>query len=83
MARSVKARRRMDDEARTVAEDDETRESAEESGPLGRLLEQSASSSAAESEVRRQDSTNGPSEPAAASTDYAEGTREHDDDRGD
>jgi len=72
----------MDDEARRVDEDDETRESAEESGPLGRLLDQSTGSSAAQSQVPGQVKTNRPSEPAAASTDYAEGTREHDDDRG-
>jgi hypothetical protein len=72
----------MEDEVRPVDEDDETGESTEESGPLGRLLEQSTSSSAAESPVRPQVSTNRPSEPATASTDYAEGTREHDDDRG-
>lgn len=71
----------MDDKLRNeVDEDDETTDSAEESGPLGRLLEQWSGSSEAESEGATQTSIK-PSQPSTVSADYAEGTREHDDDR--
>jgi hypothetical protein len=63
-----------------VDEDDETPDRAEESGPLGRLLEQWSGSSRAESEDATQ-ILNKPSQPSTVPTDYAEGTREHDDDR--
>jgi hypothetical protein len=72
---------RMDDKLpNEVDEDDETPDSAEESGPLGRLLDHWSGSSTAESEGATQ-TLNRPSQPSSVSTDYAEGTREHDDDR--
>lgn len=72
---------RMDDKLRPeVDEDDETPDTAEESGPLGRLLDHWITSDGAESENDPR-TLNKPSEPRAVSTDYAEGTREHDDDR--
>jgi hypothetical protein len=66
----------MDDRPQTwIAEDDETAASSADSGPLGRLVEQEAGSSAVEpAEATR-------SQPSTVSTDYAAGTREHDDDR--
>ena len=71
----------MDDKLRNeVDEDDETPDRAEESGPLGRLLEQRIGSGGAESEGATQ-ILKKPSQPSMVSTDYAEGTREHDDDR--
>jgi hypothetical protein len=71
----------MDDKLRNeVDEDDETPDSAEEGGPLNRLLEHWIGSSGAESEGATQ-ILNKPSQPSPVSTDYAEGTREHDDDR--
>jgi hypothetical protein len=71
----------MDDkQPNEVDEDDETSDSAEESGPLGRLLERSNRSSTAESEGGTQ-IVNKPSQPSTVSPDYAEGTHEHDDDR--
>ena len=71
----------MDDkQPHEVDEADETPDSAEESGPLGRLLERWIGSSTAESEGATQ-ILNKPSQPSTVSTDYAEGTHEHDDDR--
>lgn len=71
----------MDDKPRDeFDEDDDTPDSAEESGPLGRLLEHGTGSGTAESEGATQ-MLNKPSQPGTVSTDYAEGTREHDDDR--
>ena len=74
---------RMDQKLRPeFDEDDESPDSANESGPLGRLLEQGIGSDGAQSEAATQIQTlNEPSQPRAVSTDYAEGTGEHDDDR--
>ena len=61
---------RMDDKLpNEMDENDEIFDTAEESGPLGRLLEHSIGSPTAESEIGSQ------------SGDYAQGTHEHDDDR--
>jgi hypothetical protein len=66
----------MDDKPqRRPDEDDETAASSADSGPLGRLVEQEAGSSA----VEPAEAT--PSQPSTVSTDYATGTHEHDDDR--
>lgn len=66
----------MDDKTQIwVDEDDETADSSADSGPLGRLVEQETGSST----VQPADAT--PSQPSTVSTDYAAGTREHDDDR--
>jgi hypothetical protein len=71
----------MDDKLRNdVDEDDETPDSAENSGPLGGLLEHWIDSSTADSEGATQ-VLNKPTQPSTVSTDYAEGTHEHDDDR--
>jgi hypothetical protein len=73
----------MDEKPRPVADldDDETAGSAQESGPLGRLIDQETSSSSAtvESDITR--IANRQNQPDTASTDYAAGTTEHDDDR--
>ena len=74
----------MDNELRPeVDEDDESPDSANESGPLGRLLEEGIGSDGAQSEAATQiQILNQPSQPPrAVSPDYAEGTGEHDDDR--
>jgi hypothetical protein len=69
----------MDDKLpNEVDQDDETPDSAEESGPLGRLLDRWSGPTTAESEGPTQMS-NKPSQPSSDS--YAEGTHEHDDDR--
>jgi hypothetical protein len=66
----------MDDKPQTgVSDNDETTDSSADSGPLGRLVEQEIGSSTVESEEAT------PSQPGTVSTDYAAGTREHDDDR--
>ena len=71
----------MDDKFRNdVDEDDETPDSTQASGPLGRLLEHRVASDTAQAE-RATQTANEPGEPSTVSTDYAEGTREHDDDR--
>ena len=71
----------MDDKLQNdIDKDDETPDSAEASGPLGRLLEHSTGSSTAESEAAAR-TADEPSQPTAVSANYAEGTREHDDDR--
>lgn len=72
----------MDEKPRTIAnlDDDETADTAAVSGPLGRLVEREIGSGTVESE----DSTPKPitpSQPNTASTEYAAGTIEHDDDR--
>lgn len=70
----------MDDEPRGGADqnDDEPADDAANRGPLGRLVERGSNSvefeGTPETLIR-------PSQPSTASTDYAEGTREHDDDR--
>lgn len=72
---------RMDEKRwNEVDEDDETPDRAEESGPLGRLLEDWIGSSTAASESATQILIK-PSQPSTVSKDYAKGTREHDDDR--
>jgi hypothetical protein len=70
----------MNDTLRTEADqdDDVTADSTEESGPLGRLIEREIGSGTVESEDINQIS-NGPTQPSTASTDYAAGTTEHDD----
>jgi len=70
----------MDDKPRTVADqdDDEPADGAADSGPLGALVERG--SNAVEFEDTPE-TLNRPSQPSTASTDYAEGTSEHDDDR--
>jgi hypothetical protein len=62
-------------------DDDDAVDSAENSGPLGRLIEQEIGSGTVESEDTTRLS-NTPSQPSTVSTDYAAGTTEHDDDRG-
>lgn len=70
----------MDDKLpNEVGQDDETSDNAERSGPLGRLLEHSAGPSMAGPDGGGA-MVNNQSQPITAS-DYAEGTREHDDDR--
>ena len=72
----------MDDKLpNEIGQGDETSGNAEGSGPLGRLLEHSVSSSMAESEGGSEVVVNNQGQSITASTDYAEGTREHDDDR--
>ena len=67
----------MDDKLpNEVGQDDEISDNAEGSGPLGRLLEHSVGPSMAEPEGGGE-IVNNQSQPI----DYAEGTREHDDDR--
>ena len=70
----------MDNRLRTdVDEEDEIPDSGDESGPLGRLLEHETGSNPSESEgATTPSNTPGPS---AVPTEYAPGTREHDDDR--
>lgn len=71
----------MDDKLRNeVDDDDETPDSAQQSGPLGRLLEHGVGSNPAAFEGATE-ILDKPSQPSTVSTDYAEGTREHDDDR--
>lgn len=70
----------MDDKVRDDVDEEETPGSAQESGALGRLLEHQIGSSTAESGAPTQ-TLSRPSEPSTVSTDYAEGTHEHDDDR--
>ena len=60
--------------------DEETADSGEESGPLGRLLEHSIGSGRGASEGANEIS-NEPSQPSTVVTAYSEGTHEHDDDR--
>lgn len=73
---------RMDEKPRTIADldDDETADAAAESGPLGRLVEREIASGTVES-VESVSESNRPDHPGTASTEYAEGTTEHDDDR--
>ena len=71
----------MDDKLRNeVDQDDEALDAAEDRGPLGRLLEHSIDAGTAEPEAAPQ-TLNAPSQSKAVSSDYAAGTREHDDDR--
>ena len=72
----------MDEKPRTFADldDDETADTAAESGPLGRLVEAEIASRTAESERGTRES-NRLEQPISASTEYAGGTTEHDDDR--
>jgi hypothetical protein len=64
----------MDEKPQTWVDEDETAASNADSGPLGRLIEQESGSSTVESAEAT------PSQPNTVSTDYAAGTREHDDD---
>ena len=82
LVRPVNVIQHMDDKPRTEADqdDDETADSTEESGPLGRFIERETGSGTVESEGSTGIS-NGPKQPNTASTDYAAGTTEHDDDR--
>jgi hypothetical protein len=71
----------MDDKPRTeIDQDDEETADTEDSGPLGRLIERETGSGTVES-ADSTEISNGPKQPNTASTDYAAGTTEHDDDR--
>lgn len=71
----------MDEKPRTIAnlDDDETADTAAVSGPLGKLVERELGARTVEPEDAPKSAT--PSPPGTTSTDYAEGTTEHDDDR--
>jgi len=70
----------MDDNPRTKTDhdDDELPGDTADSGPLGRLVDRDYTAGTFE---HSPEALNRPTEPGTASTDYAEGTREHDDDR--
>ena len=73
----------MDEKPRTIAsleDDDETADAAAESGPLGKLVEREIGSGTVESGDSTRESITS-SQPTTASTQYAAGTTEHDDDR--
>jgi hypothetical protein len=71
----------MDEKPRPVPDldDDETAGSAEGSGPLGSLIDRETASATVESDITRKG--NRPGQPDTASTEYAAGTTEHEDDR--
>jgi hypothetical protein len=72
----------MNDKPRTVADqdDDETADSSQESGPLGKLIEREIDSATVES-GSVSGISNKPGQPSTTATDYAAGTTEHADDR--
>jgi hypothetical protein len=72
----------MDEKPRAIAnlDDDDTADTAAQSGPLGKLVDQEVGSGTVESEHSTRVSTT-PSQPSTASMEYGAGTTEHDDDR--
>jgi hypothetical protein len=72
----------MDEKPRAIAnlDDDDTADTAAQSGPLGKLVDREVGSGTVESE-RSTRASSTPSQPSTGSMEYGAGTTEHDDDR--